>query len=430
MEVSVENIGGLERRITVQIPSERFESEIDSRLKSMSRSIRLDGFRVGKVPMDVVRKKFGRQVREDVLNQLVNSSLQEALSRENLHPAGNPQIDTRNPGPGEALEFVATFEIFPSLDNAIQYNFTVNRPVTEISEADIATMLENLRRQRATWEAVTRASQAGDQVVIDFEGTIDGQPFSGNKASNAPVVIGSGGMIKGFEEQIAGMSAGDEKTIQVEFPADYPSAEVAGKQAAFLVKVNSVAAASLPEMDENFAKSFGIESAGMEGLKADVTENMRREMKGLISARIKEQVFQGLLDSNPIDVPKNLVAQEMESLQAQDKARSRSGTDLKAVAERRVKLGVLVSELARTNKIQIDPARVRSMIETIASSYESPDQVVQWYYSNQEMLANVQSSVIEEQVAEWVIEHGGATVVDQEISFNQLVEEARRTQGL
>lgn len=429
MEVSVENTGGLARRMTVQVPAERIEHEVTSRLQSMTRTMRLDGFRAGKVPLKVVEQRYGKQVRQEVVNQLVNSTLQEALTSENLRPAGSPDIVTRESAPGDPLEYVATFEVFPALHEDIKYNFKVIRPIVEIAEDDIAGMLENLRHQRATWSRVERPAQAGDQITVDFEGSIDGQPFSGNKASNMPLVLGSGSMVKGFEEQLTGLSAGDEKTVQVDFPADYPSAEVAGKHAQFSVKVQAVSEAVLPEMDESFARSFGIESTGMEGLKADVTNNMQRELTGLIASRIKEQVFKGLLDCNPLDVPGNLVATELMRLREQN-TKARPDAELGALAEQRVRLGVLVSELAKRNQIQIDPNRVRGMIETIASSYETPDEVVQWYYSNQEMLGNVQSSVIEEQVSEWVIQHGGVEVIDQQMSFNQLVEEARRTQGL
>jgi trigger factor len=430
MDVSVENTGGLARRMIVQVPGERVEQEVESRLQSMTRTMRLDGFRAGKVPLKVVEKRYGKQVRLEVINQLVNSTMQEAFSKENLRPVGNPNIETKASTPGEPLEYVVTFEVFPEVHGTINYNFSVVRPIVQVVEDDVTGMLENLRRQRATWKIVDRSAQSGDQVVIDFEGSIDGRAFSGNKASNMPVVIGSGSMVSGFEAQLAGLSAGSTNTVKVEFPADYPSAEVAGKKAEFAVKVQSVSELVLPEMDDSFAKSFGIESGGMDGLRTDVTNNMRRELKGLIASRIKEQVFNGLLQNNPVDAPKNLVDKEQSHLRDQQSSTTRSDAELRALAEKRVKLGVLVSELAKRNHVQIDPSRVREMVETIASSYETPDEVVQWYYSNQEMLANVQSSVIEEQVAEWVMQYGGIEVIDQQLSFNQLVEESRRTQGL
>jgi trigger factor len=236
-------------------------------------------------------------------------------------------------------------------------------------------------------------------------------------------------MIAGFEEQLVGMSAGDEKTLAVNFPDDYPSAEVAGKAASFAVKVHSISERVLPELDDQFAKAFGVAEGGIDALREEVTNNMQRELRGLISSRLKEQVFSGLLENNPVEVPRSLVASEMRQLQSQ---KGSSGTDpaaLEASAERRVKLGVLVSEIVKQNQLQVDPDRVRNLVETIAASYETPEEVVQWYYGNQEMLAGIQSAVIEEQVVDWVVEHGGVDLTEQQTTFNELVEEAKRSQG-
>jgi len=429
MEVSVENTGGLERRMTVKVPAERVDQEVDSRLQSMSRTVRLDGFRPGKVPLRVVEQKYGRQVRLDVINQVVNSTMQEALTREDIRPAGEPTIEPGDSQPGEPLEYTATFEIFPELSGSIQYGFKVTRPQVEITADDITGMLDNLRRQRATWNAVERAAQSGDQVTIDFEGSIDGAAFSGNKAEKMPIEIGSGSMIAGFEDQLTGASAGDEKTLEVRFPDDYPSAAVAGKAASFAVKVHTVSEMVLPELDDDFASAFGIAAGGVDGLREEVTNNMQRELKGLINSKLKEQVFSGLLENNPIEVPRNLIASEVQQLQSQQGNQGADAAALEASAERRVKLGVLVSEIVKQNQLQVDPDRVRSLVETIASSYEKPEEVVQWYYGNQEMLAGVQSAVIEEQVVDWVVEHGDVKITEQKTTFNELVEEAKQSQG-
>lgn len=429
MEVSVENVGGLARRMTVQVPAERVDQEVQSRLRSMSQTVRLDGFRPGKVPLKVVEQKFGKQVRMEVIDKVMNVTMQEAFSQNSIRPAGAPSIEARTIGPGEPLEYVATFEIFPELQGQLNYGFKVTRPVVEITEDDINGMLDNLRRQRASWNNVDRPSRAGDQVVIDFEGTIDGQAFAGNKASAMPVELGSGKMIKGFEEQLEGVSAGDEKTLTVTFPADYPSAEVAGKDAIFAVKVISVAERVLPELDDNFATAFGITGGGIQGLRDEVSRNMHRELKGLVSSKLKEQVFNSLLEHNPVDAPRKLISEEVEVLKSQQGYQHRSQADLEALASKRVKLGVIVSEVAKQNRIQVDPDRVRGMVETIAASYEKPDEVIQWYYGNQEMLYGVQSTVIEEQVVEWIMDNGGVEVEDKHMQFNELVEEARQTQG-
>jgi trigger factor len=429
MEVSLENTGGLGRRLKVQVPAARVDDEVTSRLESMTRTVRLDGFRPGKVPLRVVKQKFGHQVRAEVIQQVLNSTLQEALAQENVRPAGDPSIEPIDSQPGEPFEYVATFEVFPEMSGPVNYGFKVDRPVVDIQESDINEMLENLRKQRATWTAVERAAQPGDQVSIDFEGSIDGEPFAGNKAENMPLVLGSNSMVPGFEEQLSGVSAGDEKSIELTFPGNYPGTEVAGKTATFKVKVHTVSEMELPELNDDFARAFGINEGGMDALKTEITGNMQRELKGLISSSLKSQVFAGLLENNPVEVPQQLV--ETESLELRGRKGSAAGDAdaLRAEAERRVKLGVIVSEIVKQNQIQLDPERVREVVDSIAASYEKPEEVVQWYYGNQEMLSGVQSAVIEDQAVEWIMEHGGVDVTDNQMSFSELVDKAKQSQG-
>ena len=429
MDVSVENAGGLERRMTVQVPAERVEQEVQSRLDSMSKTVRLDGFRPGKVPLKVIEKKYGKQVRLEVVDELVNSTMQEALSQESIRPVGQPSVEPKGIEPGEPLEYVATFEVFPELSGMLNYGFKVTKPIVEITSDDVGNMLENLRQQRATWNVVERAAQPGDQVSIDFEGTIGGAPFAGNKAEQMSLVLGANTMIPGFEDQLAGVSAGDEKTLNITFPDDYAAAEVAGKDAEFQVKVNSVSEAVLPELDDDFARAFGIDENGMDGLREEITNNMQRELSGLITSKLKEQVFNGLLETNPVEVPRTLIESEVQQLQSQESNQGVDASSLQATAERRVKLGVLISEIVKLNNIQVDPDRVRKLVDTIAESYEKPEEVVQWYYGNQEMLAGVQSSVMEELAVEWVISSSGADVTEKETGFSDLVEEAKQSQG-
>jgi len=429
MDVSVENAGGLERRMTVQVPAERVEQEVQSRLDSMSKTVRLDGFRPGKVPLKVIEKKYGKQVRLEVVDELVNSTMQEALSQESIRPVGQPSVEPKGIEPGEPLEYVATFEVFPELSGMLNYGFKVTKPIVEITSDDVGNMLENLRQQRATWNVVERAAQPGDQVNIDFEGTIGGAPFAGNKAEQMSLVLGANTMIPGFEDQLAGVSAGDEKTLNITFPDDYAAAEVAGKDAEFQVKVNSVSEAVLPELDDDFARAFGIDENGMDGLREEITNNMQRELSGLITSKLKEQVFSGLLEANPVEVPRTLIESEIQQLQSQESNQGVDASSLQATAERRVKLGVLISEIVKLNNIQVDPDRVRKLVDTIAESYEKPEEVVQWYYGNQEMLAGVQSSVMEELAVEWVISSSGADVTEKETGFSDLVEEAKQSQG-
>ena len=307
MQVSVEKRGGLERRMTVHVPAERIDQEVDSRLQSMKGSVRLDGFRPGKVPFSVIEKKYGKQVRQEVVQRVIGETLQEALTQESLRPAAAPKIDPMESLPGEPLEYVATFEVFPELTAPIDYGFKVTLPVVEIGEADVTAMLEKLRKQRATWKAVDRKAQTDDQVVIDFKGTIAGNAFQGSNVEKMPVVIGSNTMMRGFEEQLIGAGAGDERTVRVTFPADYPSREVAGKDAEFRVKLHTVSGMVLPELDDEFARVFGVAGKGLVGLMEEVTANMQRELKQLIKSNVKDQVFSGLLARNPVDIPRSLI---------------------------------------------------------------------------------------------------------------------------
>jgi len=429
MEVSLENTGGLGRRMTVQVPAARVDDEVTSRLESMTRTVRLDGFRPGKVPLRVVQQKFGHQVRAEVIQQVLNSTLREALAQESIRPAGEPSIEPVDPKPGEPLEYVVNFEVFPELAGPVNYGFRVERPVVDINANDLSEMLENLRKQRATWKAVERATVPGDQITIDFEGSINGEAFAGNKAENMQLVLGSNSMIPGFEEQLSGVAAGDEKSVELIFPDDYPGAEVAGKAATFRVRVHQVAEMVLPEMNDDFARAFGIAEGGMDALRTEITGNMQRELKGLVSSSLKSQVFSGLLQSNPVEVPQQLVDNELQELRGRQGATTGDTPALRAEAERRVKLGVIVSEIVKRNQIQLDPERVRDVIDNIAASYEKPAEVVQWYYGNQEMLSGVQSSVIEDQAVEWIMEHAGVDITDNVMSFGELVEKAKQSQG-
>jgi len=429
MQVSVENTGGLERRMTVLVPAEQIDREVDSRLQSMRATVRLDGFRPGKVPLGVIEKKYGARVREEVTQQIIHSTLQDALARESLRPAAEPRIDPVESRPGQPLEYVATFEVFPELTATLDYGFRVVRPVVNIRDEDVDAMLEKLRRQRATWTTVDRAARNDDQIVIDFEGTVGGNSFAGGSAKKMPLVLGSKTMVPGFEEQLVGAVSGESRTLQVTFPADYPSREIAGKEVGFNVDVHSVSEPVLPELDDAFARAFGVAEKGMRGLREEVSANMQRELKQLVRSNLKDQVFSGLLERNPVEVPRSLVSDEAARLKEQQTAESTNDSALERDAERRVKLGVLVTAIVRQNRIQVDPDRVRETVESIAASYEKPEEVVQWYYGNQEMLGGVQSAVMEDQVVEWVLEHSGAQVDDETATFDRLVESAKQSKG-
>jgi trigger factor len=422
MQVSIENTSALERRMTVQIPAEQVDSVVKSRLQSMTRTVRLDGFRPGKVPFKVVERKFGSQVRLEALGELISSTYQEALQQNNLRPAGDPRIDPPNQG-GEMVEYVATFEVYPDFEPAPVSGIEVSRPIAEVTEADIDGMLEKLRKQRVGWEPKEDAAALGDRVVIDFEGSIDGASFSGNKASNLPLELGSRTMIDTFEEQLVGARAGEERTVDVTFPADYRFADVAGKPARFVVKVTQVQAANLPELDDAFANSFGISGGGLEGLRAEVRRNMERELTQTIKNQVKRQVFDALLEQNAIAVPRALVDSEVESLAHQAEQQGQQAADRGAFeneANRRVALGLIIGEIIRRNQIQVDPERVRAEIEHISTSYEKPEEVVQYYYGNRDALAGVQSYVMEDVVTDWVLDQ--AQVTEEPATFDSVMQ--------
>jgi trigger factor len=423
MQVSVENTSALERRMTVRIPAEQVDSAVRSRLQSMARTVRLDGFRPGKVPFKVVERKFGPQVRLEAMGEVISSTYQEALQQQNLRPAGDPRIEPPQSQGGETLEYVATFEVYPDFEPAAVSGIQVSRPKAEVTDADVDGMLEKLRKQRVSWEPKEDAAALGDRVIIDFEGTIDGAAFSGNKASNLPLELGSRTMIDSFEEQLVGARAGEERTVDVTFPADYSFADVAGKPARFAVKVSQVQSARLPELDDGFANSFGISAGGLDGLRAEVRRNMERELVQTIKNKVKRQVFDALLAQNAIAVPRALVDSEIDALARQAEQQGLQSGDRGAFeneASRRVALGLIIGEIIRRNQIQVDPERVRAEIENISTSYEKPDEVMQYYYSNRDALAGVQSYVMEDVVTDWVLDQ--AQVTEESATFDSVMQ--------
>lgn len=429
MQVSVETTTGLERKMKVAVPKDRIDSEVELRLKDLVGRVKIDGFRPGKVPVSVVRKKYGSQIRQEVLGDVMQSSFAEAVSQEKLRPAGMPQIDEVNDTDSDTLEYTATFEVYPEVKLGGLDKIKVERPVLEISDADIEKMLENIRSQRKAWQEVDRASQEGDQLTIDFVGTIDGEAFQGGSAEGVPLELGSKRMIEGFEDQLVGAKAGEERTVSVTFPEDYHSADLAGKAAEFAVKVTKVEEAVLPELNDDFVKSLGVAEGGLDALKQQVRENMEREGKQTIASRLKEQVFAALVDLNLVELPKALVDAEIESLVKQRKeAMAQYGgaqvqdvdpTQFEDQARRRVSLGLVLSEIIQQNDIKVPPARLRETVEGLAASYEQPEAVVKYYYSDKNRLAEVENIALEEMAVEWLMEQGSVT--DKKTSFDELM---------
>lgn len=430
MQVSVESTSALERRLTIGVPAERIESEVTKRLQQTARRAKVPGFRPGKVPMSVIRQRYEDSARQEALGDLIQSSFYEAIVAEKLNPAGAPSVEPKVFEKGKDLEYVATFEIYPEIQVAGFEGITVERPQAEVSEADVDNMLDILRKQNTRFEAVERAAENGDQLNIDFVGKIEGQAFAGGSAKGTALVLGSGRMIPGFEDALVGAKAGEERVITPTFPEDYQNLELAGKTAEFTVTVNAVAAPVLPELNEQFFALFGASEGGLEGFRAEVRKNMERELRQAIKSKVKNQVMEGLLAANPVELPKALVANEVQRLRVQ--AVQQFGGNIKPEqlpaelfeeqAKRRVSLGLIIAEVVKQAELKPDDARVRELIEEMASAYQEPEQVVAWYYKNEQQLGEVRSVVLEEQVVDTVLQK--AKVTDKPVSYEEAVKPA------
>jgi trigger factor len=426
MQVSVESTGALERRMEVQVPAERVEKAVDERLQRMSRTVRLKGFRPGKVPVKVVRQQFGQQVRQEVLGDVMQTTFNEAVVQEKLTPAAGPRIEPINLEQGGDLKYRAIFEVLPQIELKGVESLKVDRPSAQVSEADVDAMIENLREQRPTYSVVEREAGDKDRVTIDFEGTIDGQPFEGGKAENYPIDIGAGRMLADFEAGLRGVKAGDTKDIELTFPDNYQG-NLAGKQAKFAINVKQVEERKLPELDDEFAKLYGVEEGGIERLRAEVKENMERELGEAVKARVKKQILDGLLEANPIDLPKSMVDAQVRELQI-DAARRMGARDASQIpppegfqdtARRRVALSLLIGEIIRTANIQVDQAQVQARFEDLAAQYPDQGQALQQYRSNPQFRRQMEAAVLEDQVIDWLTQR--AQVADQPSSFKEIM---------
>jgi trigger factor len=427
MQVSVESTGALERRIEVQVPAERVEKAIDDRLKSMSRTVRLKGFRPGKVPVQVVRQQFGQQVRQEVLGDVMQSSFAEAVTQEKLNPADRPRIEPISVEQGSDLKYRAVFEIFPQITLAGADSLQVERPAAEVGTADVDAMIQNLQQQRVTYVPVDREARDTDRVTIDFEGTVDGQPFEGGKGEAVPVVLGAGRMLADFEAGLQGVRTGDQKIVELTFPANYGAPNLAGKRASFAVKVNSVEEQQLPALDDEFCKSYGVEEGGIERLRMEVEENMRRELAEAVRSRVKKQIMDGLLAANPLELPKSLVEQQVRELQldagrrigAKDVSQLPSAESMLEPAKRRVALSLLINEVIKTANINLDQAKVQTRFEELAQQFPDAAQAVQQYRGNPQIRRQMEATVLEDQVVDWLLER--AKVSDKQSTFKEIM---------
>lgn len=429
MQVSVEATEGLERRITITVPAEKIDSEVKAQVQQRSRAVRMDGFRPGKVPVSLVEKRFGPAIRQDVVMEQIQRHYIEALVQEKINPAGAPRFEPKVDETGKDLEFVAVIEIYPEVELKDLDKVTVEKPVASVSDADLEKMLETLQKQHATYEEVKRGAKDGNKVTFDFLGRVDGEEFAGGKAENFELEMGEGRMIPGFEDGMKGLKAGAEKTIEVTFPEDYHAENLKGKAAEFDLVIKAVKAAKLPELNDEFAQQFGIGDGGIDALRTEVRKNMERELKNAVKNKVKQQVIKGLLAANnDVPVPSALKQQEVQVLRQQAMERfGGNGQNMPELpaelfaeqAEERVKVGLLLGQVIRSNELKVDATRVEEMIENTASAYEDPQEVIAYYAENTEAKQQVENVVLEDQAIDLVLEK--AKITEQKLSFDEVM---------
>jgi trigger factor len=427
LDVSLEKAKGLERKMTVRVPAAEIEREIDARLVKMGRTARIKGFRPGKIPPKVVRQRYGTQIRQEVLADVIRATFSRAVAQADLNPAGGPAIEPLSGADSEHFSYRATFEVYPEIALKGLEKLGIDKPVVAIKDADVDKMIERLRQQRATWRSVDRKSQPTDRVTIDFTGTIDGKTFAGGEGKDVPVVVGGGQVVEDFDAALRGVEKGEEKTAKVKFPKNYGVASVAGNKAVFEIRVKGVEEQVLPEIDTEFLTAFGVTDGGLDALKVEVRKNMQRELDERHRAHMRAQALNALLDGNRIDVPNALIAQEVRSLQAdamrrlglQDPEKAPPAESFRESATRRVQLGLLVQEVIRAHKIELDRGRVDRRIEELSAPYEKPQEAAQLYRSSRDLMAQVESAVLEDQVVDVLLARG--KVKDKASTFDEFM---------
>ena len=429
MQVSVEATSELSRKMTVTVSEEKISQQVNSKLQSLSGNVKIDGFRPGKVPQAVVKKRYGQQVREEVVSDLIQSSFYDAVREEKLNPAGAPQIKANKIAEGEGLEYEATFEIIPEFVLMPLETLEVKQFTSKVEESDIDRMVDRLRDQKKTWETVERKSKSEDRIVISFEGVHEGENFTNGKTEDFPVIIGSGQMIPGFEDKLIGLAAGEKVEFDIEFPKEYPSEKLAGNTAHFSIEVARVEEPKLPEQDAEFVKSFGVASGDVAELRGDILSNMEREMTRALKNRTKSSVMDQLFDRNTLQLPEVLIQDELEDLlkpyresarkHKQDLDEAGLKEQLSPLAKRRVALALILGKVIDAHGVKVDPARVRQSVEEMAASYEDPEEVVRWYYADQTRLREIENMVLEDQIVDLVI--GKAKTAQEAIDFQALM---------
>lgn len=428
MQVSVEAPNTLERRVTVIVPFEKMEQAYDKRINNLAKTAKVNGFRKGKVPLDYVRQRYGDTARQEALSEVIQSSLYAAINQEKLNPVGVPMVEPKSIAPGQPIEFVATFEVLPEIETVQFAESIIEKHISTITDADIENVFKHLRQQQATWQKVDRAAQEKDQVAVDFRGSIDGKVFSGGEAHDYPIIIGSKSMIPGFEEGLVGINAGEEKVIQVTFPENYFAQEFAGKAAEFAVKAIKISEAKLPEINEAFIKKMGVKSGNLNDFHAEVRKNLEREMGRVIKAKMKKHIFDRLLEQNALEIPKTLIEREAKRIHDElhphhaGKEHGHSEAEMATfneAAKRNVALGLLVAKMVKQYNILPNKERIQAHIEHLASVYENPAEVVNWYANNKKAKAEVEMQVLEEQLVEKLLEN--VEVTEKMMSYNELI---------
>jgi trigger factor len=433
MQVSVEKTSELSRKMTVSVPEAVVQEKMAERLKSLARSVKIDGFRPGKVPQHVVKKMYGDRIRGEIASELIKATYYDALQDQDLKPAGHPYIEPVDET--EGFKYTAVFEVYPEITLEGIDQLEVVRPVATVSDSDVENMIEKLRVQQQSWHIVDRPAQEHDRVTISFSGTSEGENFTDGRVEDFQVVCGSKKMIPGFEDNLVGLETGSNKTFTLTFPEDYDNKVLAGKVAQFAVDVIKVEEPLLPEIDEDFVKAYGIEDGSVESFREDVRNNMDRELEQALRSKLKSSVMDALYEKIQLTVPNTLVDMEVDSLMKPyietAKRQKMKLEDLKLPrdvfeeqAKRRVALGLILGEIIQKNAIKLDSNKVRSTIEDLARSYERPDDVINWYYSDESRLTDVQQMVLEDQVIEWLVAR--AKVSDETVNFNDVMDRQQR----
>jgi len=428
MQVTVESTGTLERKMRVELPVERIEKEVDTRLKSVGKTAKIKGFRPGKVPANVVRQRYGKQIRQEVLAELMQKSYSDAVQQENLNPAGAPKIEHDDEDSEGSFTYTAVLEVMPDVELKGLDKISIDKTDVTIDDADLDVMIEKLRQQKATWSEVDRASKEGDRVVCDFSGELKGEKIDGGQGTNVPVILGQGQMLPDFEKGLTGVKAGDEKSFKVKFPKDYHAEDLQGQKVEFKIIAHSVEETELPPIDDSLAEAFNVEEGGIEQLKKDVRENMEREAEQKVKSDLREQVMTGLLDANPIEIPETMKHQEMHAMQhdamrrlgVEDHDQAPPLANFEEQAGKRVRLGLLIRQLLADQEIAVDQAAVRAHVEEMCAGYENVDEMVEMYLSNPQFLQQVEPMVLEQAAVDWLVDNGKSKA--RKVSFTEYMD--------